>query len=51
MTLEVGDIEYAGYVSGSCCEQTFAIGEPLDSVLRQREIYLNLAINIQQESC
>ncbi|NEN89043.1 MAG: AAA family ATPase [Okeania sp. SIO3H1] len=47
--LEVGDIEYAGYASSCCSNQNLAIGEPLDSLERKRETYLNLAINLQQE--
>ncbi|MGD1700028.1 trifunctional serine/threonine-protein kinase/ATP-binding protein/sensor histidine kinase [Dapis sp. BLCC M229] len=47
--LEVGDIEYVGYASTNCSDQTFAIGEPLDALHQKREAYLNLAINLQQE--
>ncbi len=35
--LEVGDIEYVGYASTNCSDQTFAIGEPLDSLHQKRE--------------
>ena len=47
--LEVGDIEYAGYASTNCSDQTFAIGEHLDSLQQKRQTYLNLATNLQQE--
>ena len=47
--LEVGDIEYAGYASTNSGDQTLAIGEPLDSMEKKRQGYLNLMSDLKQE--
>ena len=47
--LEVGDIEYAGYASTNCSDQTFAVGENLDSMEKKRQQYVELMLELKQD--
>ncbi|NEO86965.1 MAG: AAA family ATPase [Spirulina sp. SIO3F2] len=47
--LDIGDIEYAGYASTNCSDQTVAIGTPLDEVEQIRQTYLSLMNSLSQE--
>ncbi|GAB1543319.1 AAA family ATPase [Scytonema sp. NUACC21] len=49
MSLEAGDIEYAGYSSINYCHYTFLLGEDLDSVISSHKPYINLMRKLKQE--
>ncbi|MDZ8183567.1 MAG: AAA family ATPase [Nostoc sp. ChiSLP02] len=49
MSLEAGDIEYAGYSSINYCHYTFLLGEHLDNVNACQKPYIDLMRKLKQE--
>ncbi|MDV2995290.1 MAG: hypothetical protein N4J56_004944 [Chroococcidiopsis sp. SAG 2025] len=49
MSLEIGNIEYAGYSSLNFCHYTFLIGEHLESVISSQKPYIELMHKLKQE--
>ncbi|MEM7127818.1 MAG: AAA family ATPase [Chloroflexota bacterium] len=47
--LEVGEIEFAGYIATESCLNLILVGEPLDSVHQQQSAYIELLEKLLQE--